>query len=100
MNKTIESIIMGVALATILGCESSSKSGSTGSSSCTSQSDEYTKCNRSETNCRTYSKSGECAKNGGSYSCHEVYNDRNSTSHCACSCDYAKDPNNPPDKGW
>lgn len=97
MTKTIETIVMGLALATMLGCQSSNSGGSTGKISCTPKSDQYTYCNKDETNCKTYSKSAECANNGGTYSCSEVTNERSGSTHCACSCGYAKDP---ADKEW
>lgn len=88
MNKTIESIVMGLSLVTILGCESSNTDSNY--VSCTPNVDESYKINY------LY-----CNNKGGSYQCSEPKNKPETSSfedYCSCSC--IEPSKEPTDKGW
>lgn len=100
MIKTLEKIIVAASCVTMLGCETSSSSNYSSNACAGKENEQQTHCNKNETDCKTYSPTEECGKNGGTYKCSESTNEKSGNVSCSCYCSYPKDPYETKDKGW
>lgn len=88
MTKTIETIVMGLALATMIGCGSSNNP----KENRVSCSPEYS---------TSYEVSKQlCGKDGSNYDCTKSAADVGYGDLCRCECVKPYTPKEPVDKGW